>query len=219
MARPFFPGWILALALPIAAVSAASAVAGCGGSPSAPKGDEVFYLHGGGVIDKNRSWEVYYPKLDREASPRVPRMVGIAVLDGDVRFARPVDWTVRDADYTAEKRYISYQSPRQFTFSIFERVDPDRDTWTDVQRRYEEELKAQNAKVIASRIPVGAANAQGRSYVVESVIKSRPDFQGRSTEILLRSDKRVLLIQVVHAGTEEVFSDEVAAAISTMVVY
>lgn len=217
MARPSLPGWITALALPL--LAAAVGAAGCGGSPSAPRGDEVFYLHGGGVIDKNKSWEVYYPKLDREASTRVPRMVGVAVLEGDVRFARPVDWTVRDADYTAQKRRISYQSPRQFTFSIFERVDPDRDTWTDVQRRYEEELQQQKAKVVSKRVPVGAANAQGRSYIIESTVKSRPDFAGRSTEILLRSDKRVLLVQIVYAGDYEIFADEVAAAISTMVVY
>lgn len=217
MARPYFPGWILPLAVPVLALSAVGF--GCGGSPTAPKGDETFYLHGGGVIDKNRSWEVYYPKLDRDASLRVPRMVGVAVMDGDVRFARPVDWTVRDADYTAEKRRISYQSPRQFTFSIYERVDPDRDTWTDVQRRYEEELKSQKTKVIAKRIPVGAANAQGRSYVVESTVRSRPDFQGVSTEILLRSSQRVLLVQIVHPGNLEPLADEVAAAISTMVVY
>jgi hypothetical protein len=215
MARPSLPGWILALGL----VASATGAAGCGGSPSAPKGDEVFYLHGGGVIDKNRSWEVYYPKLDRPASTRVERLVGVAVLDGDVRFARPVDWTVRDADYTPQKRRISYQSPRQFTFSIYERVDPGEDTWTDVQRRYEEELKEQKAKIIASRMPVGAANAQGRSYVLESTVKSRPDFQGRSTEILLRSGQRVLLVQIVYPGSLEVFADEVAAAISTMVVY
>jgi len=202
----------LALAL------AASVATGCGGSPTAPKGDEVFYLHGGGVIDKNRSWEVYYPKLDRPSTPRVSRMVGVAVLDGDVHFARPVDWTLRDADYTPEHRFISYQSPRQFTFSIYERVDPDRDTWTDVERRYEEEVGKQGAKILASRIPVGTANAQGRSYILESTIKTRPEFKGLATEILLRSDRRVLLVQVVHPGNLEPLADEVAAALSTMVV-
>jgi hypothetical protein len=159
---------------------ALAGLAGCGGSPTAPKGDEVFYLHGGGVIDKNRSWEVYYPKLDRDASTRVSR---------------------------------------QFTFSIYERVDPDRDTWTEVQKRYEAELKAQGAKVVASRIPIGTANAQGRSYMLQSTIRSRPDFKGAATEILVRSDKRILLVQIVHPGNLEPLADEVAAAISTMVVY
>lgn len=191
---------------------------GCGGSPTAPKGDEVFYLHGGGVIDKNKSWEVYYPKLDRDRTPRVTRMVGVAVLEGDVRFARPVDWTLRDADYTPEHRFISYQSPRQFSFSIYERVDPDRDTWTDVQKRYEAELKAEGAKILASRMPIGTANAQGRSYTIESTIKGRPDYQGVATEILVRSGRRVLLVQIVHPGNVEPLADEVAAAISTIVV-
>jgi len=193
-------------------------LAACGGSPTAPKGDEVFYLHGGGVIDKNKSWEVYYPKLDRESSPRVTKMVGVAVLEGDVRFARPVDWTLRDADYTPEHRFISYQSPRQFSFSIYERVDPDRDTWTDVQKRYEAELKAEGVKILASRMPIGTANAQGRSYTIESTIKSRPDYQGVATEILVRSGRRILLVQIVHPGNLEPLADEVAAAISSMVV-
>ena len=202
----------------VALAATALAVSACGGSPTAPTGDEVFYLHGGGVIDKNKSWEVYYPKLDRVSTPRVTKMVGVAVLEGDVRFARPVDWTLRDADYTPEHRFISYQSPRQFSFSIYERVDPDRDTWTEVQKRYEDELKAEGAKILARRMPIGTANAQGRSYTIESTIKSRPDFKGVATEILVRSGRRILLVQIVHPGNVEPLSDEVAAAISTMVV-
>jgi hypothetical protein len=114
---------------------AALFAAGCGGSPTAPKDDEVFYLHGGGVIDKDRSWEVYFPKLDKDKTVTLPRQIGVGVLDGDVRFARPIDWTVRDASYTPERRFISYTSPRQFTFSIFERVASLGPTCSSVTRR------------------------------------------------------------------------------------
>ena len=88
-----------------------------------------------------------------------------------------------------------------------------------MQRRYEEELKAQGIEILASRMPIGTANAQGRSYLLESTIKSRPDFKGAATEILVRSSQRVLLVQIVHPGNLEPLADEVAAAISTMVVH
>ncbi len=194
--------------------------AGCGGAPSAPKTDEVFYLHGGGVIDKNKSWEVYFPRLDRAKTAQLPRFVGVGVLDGDVRFSRPIDWTLRDADYTAERRFIAYQSPRQFTFSILERVDPQQDTWAEVLRRYETETREQGAKILASRLPTGTANSQGRGYLVKSSVKGKPNnFDAYATEILVRNDTRVLLVQVVHREAIDTIADEVANAVSSMLVY
>jgi hypothetical protein len=192
----------------------------CGGAPTAPKEDEVFYLQGGGVIDKNRSYEVYFPKMDRDKTLTVPRLVGVGVLDGDVRLSRPIDWSVRDANYAAEKRFISYQSPRQFLFSILERVDPPTDTWAEVEKRYETETRDLLGKFLASRHPIGTANAQGRSYVVRSTVKAKPEnLNSYATEILVRSDERVLLVQVVHRGDIETIADEVNAAVASMVVY
>ncbi len=201
--------------LPLAAV-----LLGCGGTPSAPKSDEVFYLHGGGVIDKDRSWEVYFPKLDREKTATLPRYVGVGVLEGDVRMARPIDWTIRDASYNPEKRFISYQSPRQFTFSIFERVEPDREIWPDVMKRYEKETIEQGATFHALRQPVGTANSQGRAYLLKTSIRAKPsNFDAYSTEILVRSDLRVLLVQITHRGHIDPIGDEVAQALASMVVY
>jgi hypothetical protein len=192
----------------------------CGGAPSAPKTDEVFYLHGGGVIDKNKSWEVYFPKLDRNKTTQLPRFVGVGVLDGDVRFSRPIDWSLRDADSTPERRFIAYQSPRQFTFSILERVDPEGDPWPEVLRRYEQETRAEGAKILASRLPTATANGQGRAYVLRSSVKGKPtNFDAFSTEILVRSERRILLVQVVHRESIDTIADEVATAVSSLLVY
>jgi hypothetical protein len=202
-----------------AAVLVALSAAGCGGSPTAPSRDEVFYLHGGGVIDKNAGWEVYFPPLNQPATPRMERIVGVGVLKGDVRFGRPIDWYISRADYSAERRYISYQSPRQFLFSIYERVDPVEDTWTDVLRRYEEEVKQQGSQFLAARMPIGTANAQGRGYILKTRVPARPDMNGYAHEFLIRSEHRVLLVQVTHGENIESMSDEITAAVKSLIVY
>ncbi|MFO0615518.1 MAG: hypothetical protein U0414_23190 [Polyangiaceae bacterium] len=194
-------------------------LSGCGGAPTAPSGDDVFYLHGNGLVDKNRTWESYYPKFDAEKTDRLPRYVGVGVLDGDVRFARPTDWNIRSADYTPEHRYISYQSPRQFTFSIYERIDAPAETWPEVEKHYEKETKEQGSDILASRIPVGTANAQGRAYLLHTQVRAKPNFDGYATEILLRSGSRVLLVQVVHRQDTDTIMDEVTAVLDSMVVY
>ncbi len=199
---------------------AAWSLAGCGGASSAPKTDDVFYLHGGGVIDKNRSYEVYFPRLDRAKTVTAPRLVGVGVLDGDLRFARPIDWTVRDADYTAEKRFISYQSPRQFIFSVLERLDPPDDTWSVVEKRYEEETEELGGKILVYRHPIGTANSQGRSYVVNTKVKAKPaNFEAYAHELLIRNETRLLLVQIVHKGEIEQIADEVNAAVASMILY
>jgi hypothetical protein len=139
-------------------VALAGAV-GCGGTPTAPSEDETFYLHQRGVIDKRYSWERYFPPLDRDATPLLQRRVGVALFDGTVRLSRPIDWYLRTADNTPSGRLISYQSPRQFLFSIYERTDPEGDTWTDVLKRYEDQVQKDGAKIVAGRIPVATANA------------------------------------------------------------
>jgi len=179
----------------------------------------VFYLHGGGVIDKNQSFEAYFPKLNADESERLPRRVGVGVLEGDVRFSRPIDWYVRDADNTAGKRFISYQSPRQFLFSIYERVDHPEDTWPDVMKRYEKDCAEQGATVLAGRMPVSTANAQARSYIIKTRVPAKPAYHSYAHEILVRSGNRLLLVQVVHGENIESVADEMAAALRSMLVY
>jgi hypothetical protein len=178
----------------------------------------VFYLHGS-HLDKNFSYEVYFPPLNQTQTPRTPRIVGVGVLNGDVRFGRPIDWYVRGADNTPEHRYISYQSPRQFLFSIYERVDPSEDTWTDVERRYEDDVQHQGSQFLAARMPVATANSQGRGYILKTRVPARPDYAGYAHEFLIRSDHRVLLVQITHGDNIESSADEMAAALKSIIAY
>jgi hypothetical protein len=217
--RPTVAPTAMGLSMVLCALALAGA-AGCGGSPTAPSRDEVFYLHGGGVIDRNYGWEVYFPPLNVDKTQRVPRLVGVGVLDGDVRLSRPVDWTIRSADYTPQERFISYQSPRQFLFSIYERVDGPEEPWPDVLARFEASAKDHGSEILAARLPIATANAQGRSYLLRTGVPSKPDaYQAYTHEILVRSGQRVLLVQVVHPENIESLADEVAAVVRSMLVY
>jgi hypothetical protein len=194
-------------------------VTGCGGSPTAPDRDQVFYLHERGVIDKRYSWERYFPPLDRDVTKRLPRRVGVAVLEGDVRLSRPIDWYLRSADYTPEKRFISWQSPRSFVFSIYERTDPTRVTWDELLKRYEEHVGKNGSTILAGRIPLTTSNAQGREYFLKTAIPARPELDAFAHEIVVRSYNRVLLVQVVHGPGIEDAVDEVVDAVRSMLVY
>lgn len=204
----------------VACLALASAlVSGCGGTPNAPRRDDVFYLHGGGLIDKKTSYEIYYKPLDAPASKRTPQVVGVGVFDGDVRFGRPIDWSLRNADSTPGQRFISYQSPRQFLFTIIERQDHPQDPWPDVLLRYEGEIEAQGSQILAARLPVATSNTQGRGYVVKTKVAGKPDYEGFAHEYIIRGETRILLVQVVHPTNLEPLADEVANALSSIVVY
>ena len=206
--------------LVVAGAVIVSAVLGCGGSPTAPQTDEVYYLHERGVIDRRYSWQRYYPPLDRDAVGRLPRRVGVAIFEGDVIFSRPVDWYMRSADYTAEQRQISYQSPRQFVFNIYERVDPPEETWEQVLKRYEEDVAKSGSEIISSRIPTGTANAQARSYLIKTSLESKPEaYETFAHEIVVRSNKRVLLVQIIHGDAVDASIDEMTAALRSLIVY
>ncbi len=203
----------------VASLSAGMGVVGCGGSPSAPERDQTFYLHDRGVIDKRYSWERYFAPLDHEETKTLPRRVGVAVLDGDVRLSRPADWYLRTADYTPERRMISWQSPRSFVFTIYEKIDPVGVTWDMLLDRYEANAAKNGSTIVAGRIPFSTANAQGREYILKTAIPARPDLESFAHEIVVRSSNRVLLVQVVHAERIDDAMDEIVDAARSMLVY
>jgi hypothetical protein len=170
-------------------------------------------------VDKASLYETYFQPLDAAATPRTPRVVGVGVLSGDVRLGRPIDWYVRSADNTPQMRHISYQSPRQFLFSIYERVDPPQETWTDVVRRYEADVAAEGSTILAGRMPVATANTQGRAYLLKTRVPVKPAYQSYAHEVLIRGDRRLLLVQVIHDENVEAIEDEVAAVLKSITVY
>jgi hypothetical protein len=211
------PAKTLSPLAPLAVIAALAA--GCGGSPTAPAQDQVFYLHGPGLIDKNVSWETYFKPLDQQQTDRTPRIVGVGVLNGDVRLGRPIDWNVRGADNSPMHRYISYQSPRQFIFSIYERIDPTEDTWTDVERRFEADVAGEGSQILAGRMPVATANTQGRAYIIKTNVPAKPAYQNYAHEVLIRGDHRLMLVQVIHGESTESIEDELATVLKSLTVY
>lgn len=201
-------------------VALSAGTVACGGSPTAPADDQVYYLHERGVLDRRYSWERYYPPLDRDETSRIPRRVGVAIFEGDLFLSRPVDWLLRTADYSPEARLVSYQSPRQFVFNIYERVDPPEETWNEVLKRYEEDVETKGSQILAGRIPVSTANAQGRSYLVKTNLEAKPEpFGTMAHEILVRSNNRIMLVQIVHGENIETSIDEMTAALRSILVY
>lgn len=205
--------------LPLA-LAALGFAAGCGGSPTAPEKDRTFYLHNAnGGLNGGANFETYFKPLDQNVSERVPRIVGVGVLEGDVRLGRPIDWYVRAADNTPQHRLISYQSPRQFLFSIFERIDSPEDTWTDVERRYEADVAAEGSTILSGRMPIATANTQGRAYLLKTRVPARPEYQNYAHEVLIRGDHRLMLVQIIHGESMESIQDEVNAVLKSITVY
>src|SRR4029078_4414513 len=133
---------------------------------------------------KNQSFETWFKPLDQQQTVRTPRIVGVGVLNGHLRLGRLIDWYVRGAHTSPMHRYISSQSPRQFLFSIYERIDSPEDTWTDILKRYEADVDEQGSQIISSRAPVATANTQGREYFLKTRVPSKPDYQNFAHEVI-----------------------------------
>ncbi len=111
------------------------------------------------------------------------------------------DWRIRRASLQPEKRFIEYVSPNEYLFAIYERVDSPVDPWKDVLERYENDAKAKGAELLGQRVPVATWNAQGREYIVRRTVKGqRAPYSHLSSEILVRGDHRIELVEIVHQG-------------------
>jgi hypothetical protein len=180
-------------------------VSGCG--PAAPPPialeNRVFYPGEDQAAASSASGAIErpYPPLDRNAEGDLPAYIGVSILGGTVHLSRPANWKIRRASLVPEKRYVEYVSPNEYLFAIYERVDSPVDRWSDVLGRYQKDVKAKGAEIVGERIPVATWNAQGREFIVRRTVKGqRAPYSHLSSEVLLRGEHRIELVQIVHQG-------------------
>jgi hypothetical protein len=145
------------------------------------------------IASTAREIESPYHPLDRTGGPESARWVGVSLLGGSIRLSRPSQWTIRDADLDPGRAFVRYASPKAFSFAIYERSDSPSDLWRDILQRYEADVARSGARVVARGVPVGTHVNQARAYSIERK-EPRPS---RSREYLVRSEHRVVLIQLV----------------------
>ncbi len=181
-------------------------ISGCGGGGPPPLATEnrVFYpgedqavaSSGSGAIERP------YPPLDHNPQGDNPAYVGVSILGGTVHLSRPANWKIRRASLTPDKRFIEYVSPNEYLFSVYEMIDSPSDLWKDVTDRYKKGAKDKGAEIVGERVPVATwERAQGREFIVKRTVKGqRAPYVHLSSEVLLRGDNHVELVQIVHQG-------------------
>ncbi len=182
-------------------ILAAVLATACGGGSGAARSATVFDPGSSAVnvapvdVTPGRSTEVEvrYPPLDGAAGPGKWPSLGVSVLHDAVRFSRPAPWMIRGASVERGHEYVIYVSPRGYSFAIYERSDSPKSSWTEIERRYEDDVTGAGAKATGWRVPMATPTNQGRAYTVE---RKQP-LASRSREILLRGTRRVVLVQVV----------------------
>lgn len=198
-----------------------SALVACGSGPdpSAFK-NRTFYEYGslGGDAAAAAQFEKPYPPLDLSGASPLPDYSGVAVLEGTVRLSRPKSWVIRAASLEPERRFIQYVSTKQVMFSVYERIESPEDPWRVILGRYEDEVKKSGGALLGGPVPASTWNAQARIYDVErSVAAPKAPFVNRCREYLARSEKRLVLIQIVHQGDSlEHVDDELLRVVKTL---
>jgi hypothetical protein len=177
-------------------------LAGCGGASDTAAKNRTFYdwsVSAGPAAAAQ--FEQRYPPLDQAEGPQTPEYIGVTVLRGGIRLSRPRSWSIREANSDPGQAFIQYVSPRAYSFAIYERPDPPTELWRNVLSRFEDDVGSVGAKIIGRRVPFATARGQGRAFTIErNVEASKRPFVSHSREVLLRSDRRVVLVQTVHEG-------------------
>lgn len=177
-----------------------ASIAGCATGPVPEAFDnEVFYEKGPGADEDLLSLlEEPFPPLDGEDQAGQEH-VGVEILQGVARFSRPKDWVIRRGSIQPEGRFIEYVSPRQVVFTVYERLESPRDTWTVILDRYEKETREQGGQILGKAVPFATYDSQARVYEVKRGIPAGKDpFVSYSREYVARSDDRIVLIQIVR---------------------
>jgi len=197
----------------------ALASAGCAsGPPRTALENKTFYQYDDDrpTASGRALLEQPYPLLNRREGASV--YVGVTVLGGTVRLSRPIGWTIRRASLAPERRFIEYVSPHGYLVALYERTDAPGDPWREILARYEEDAKAKGVELLGRRIPVATRTTQGREYLGRRVLKGQSAaYVNTSREILLRSDRRIDLLEVVEEGeTLREISSELLPVMDTL---
>jgi hypothetical protein len=174
---------------------------GCSSGPPADAfQNKVFYQYDSlGSGADTRALEQHYPPLDQSATAPLPEYVGIGLMGGAVHISRPRNWVIRAASGRAEHRFVEYVSPHEYMVTVYELVDSPFDPWLDIMTRYEDQAGKSGADLMSQRVPMATWNAQGRGYVVRRpVAASKAPLVNYAHEYLLRSEHRIVLVQIVH---------------------
>jgi hypothetical protein len=206
-----------ALLAVLGAAGLTSSVLGCGGAgQSDATKNRTFYDWSLG--DGSQAFEKPYPRLDWPEKTASPRFIGVSILKDQVYFSRPRNWRVRNASNRPDEPYIHYVSPNAYSFAIYQRTDPPGDAWKEIIDRYTKDAEDVGAKIIGRLVPMATSNGQGRAFTLERDVEAakRP-LQSRSREIMLRSGKMVVLVQIVHQEQNlEAVDDELLRAVATI---
>jgi hypothetical protein len=195
-------------------------LAGCGGGvPAIAESNRVFYAFDSASAELRDEFERPYPPLHKKkGQPDELDYQGVAVLNGRVRLSRPTDWVLRSATNEPGRRFISYISPRQCVFAVYEWPDRPDAPWREILARYEDGLKAARAELVERRVPMATWNGQARAYVVRrKVPAAKLPYENTSLELLVRADNRVVLVQIVHQGENLALeNDELMRVVQTL---
>ncbi len=200
--------------------SAGWLLAGCGGGvPAIAESNRVFYAYDSASAELQDQFEQPYPPLHKKkALAEELDYQGVTVLNGRVHLSRPTDWVLRSATNEPGRRFISYISPRQCVFAVYEWPDRPDAPWREILGRYEDQVKTSHAEIVERRAPMASWNGQGRAYVVRrKVPAAKVPYQTMSLEVLLRAENRVVLVQIVHQGESLALeSDELMRVVQTL---
>ncbi|MGD0676372.1 MAG: hypothetical protein ABSC94_13215 [Polyangiaceae bacterium] len=183
----------------VACISAGAT--GCASGRATSSQDRVFYQTTDAVAGPaGRATEWAYPPLDAPAAPELPAYEGVSLFDGGVRLSRPEGWAIRLAGGPPGRRYVEYDSPHAYLFTVYELADSV-DSWADVLTEYEGEAVKAGAEFLSQRVPMATANAQGLGYVLRRTVPgAKGPLVNFAHEYVLRGEHRIVLAQIVHHG-------------------
>jgi hypothetical protein len=180
--------------------------------------NRTFYAYDTASPDLIELFEQPFPPLDHAQEGKSPEYRGVSILASHVHVSKPTDWILRSAGNEPGKRFVQYLSPKEYLFAVYEWPDHGDAPWREVLGRYEEAVKASKAEIVEWRIPMATYNTQVRAYRVRrKVPAAKAPLVNMSFELLARSERRIVLVQVVHQGDDVVpLADDLLRVVETL---